>query len=79
MASRPILTVSAPSSHRLAGLGDSTPSNRPLSLVLVADFLSLLLYLAPFLIPLVGLFFLYWVIRLAVRHGIRDADRRRPN
>ena len=45
----------------------------------MADFLSLLLYLAPFLIPLVGLFFLYWVIRLAVRHGIRDADRRRPN
>ncbi|WP_326556204.1 hypothetical protein [Micromonospora sp. NBC_01796] len=24
-----------------------------------------------------GLFLLYWVIRLAVRHAIEDADRRR--
>jgi hypothetical protein len=24
-----------------------------------------------------GLFILYWVIRLAVRHGIRDADHQR--
>ncbi|WP_170297259.1 hypothetical protein [Georgenia thermotolerans] len=26
---------------------------------------------------LIGLFVAYWVIRLAVRHGIRDADDRR--
>jgi hypothetical protein len=25
----------------------------------------------------IGLFILYWVIRLAVRHGIRDADHQR--
>jgi hypothetical protein len=25
----------------------------------------------------IGLFILYWVIRLAVRHGIRDADQQR--
>ncbi|GAA1638724.1 hypothetical protein [Georgenia ruanii] len=30
------------------------------------------------LVPwLVGLFVAYWVIRLAVRHGILDADHRR--
>jgi hypothetical protein len=27
---------------------------------------------------LVGLLIAYWVIRLAVRHAIQDADRRRP-
>jgi hypothetical protein len=26
---------------------------------------------------IVGLFVLYWIIRLAVRHGIEDARRRR--
>lgn len=25
----------------------------------------------------VGLYVLYWVIRLAVRHGVEDADQRR--
>lgn len=27
--------------------------------------------------PIVGLMILYWIIRFAVRHGVRDAQRRR--
>lgn len=27
--------------------------------------------------PLVGFFILYWVIRLAVRHGMQDVERQR--
>jgi hypothetical protein len=34
--------------------------------------------LVPLLLWAVGLFALYWIIRLAVRHGVLDAQRRRP-
>jgi hypothetical protein len=27
--------------------------------------------------PVVGLMILYWVVRFAVRHGVKDAQRRR--
>ncbi|GAA4421373.1 hypothetical protein GCM10023169_14250 [Georgenia halophila] len=39
------------------------------------DWLSTLVLVA---VLLVGILLAYWIIRLAVRHGIRDADRRRP-
>lgn len=34
--------------------------------------------LVPLLLWAVGLFALYWIIRLAVRHGVLDAERRPP-
>jgi protein-S-isoprenylcysteine O-methyltransferase Ste14 len=36
-----------------------------------------LVALLAFIGSLVGLYLFYWVIRLAVRHGIEDARRRR--
>jgi hypothetical protein len=33
--------------------------------------------IASIIFPLLGLFILYWMIRLAVRHAIQDADLRR--
>lgn len=38
-----------------------------------------LLLLVPLLLWLLGFFILYWIIRLAVRHGVLDARRRRPD
>lgn len=29
------------------------------------------------LVPMFGLYVLYWVIRLGVRHGLRDVERER--
>lgn len=37
-----------------------------------------LFVVVPLLLWAVGLFALYWIIRLAVRHGVLDAQRRRP-
>lgn len=45
----------------------------------MGDVWSLLVYVATFVFPLLGLVLLYWVVRLAVRHGIRDAGLRRPD
>jgi cytochrome c biogenesis protein CcdA len=42
-----------------------------MSLLDIAGFLPILLAYA------VGVMILYWIIRLAVRHAIRDADERR--
>lgn len=33
--------------------------------------------LLPFLFALIGLYCLYWVVRMGVRDGIADADERR--
>jgi hypothetical protein len=38
---------------------------------------SVLVPVLAFIGSLVGLYVFYWVIRLAVRHGIEDARRRR--
>jgi hypothetical protein len=46
-------------------------SSSPMSLLDIAGFLPILLAYA------VGVMILYWTIRLAVRHAIRDADERR--
>lgn len=32
----------------------------------------------PLLLWALGFFALYWIIRIAVRHGVLDAQRRRP-
>ena len=38
-----------------------------------------LLLVIPLLLWLLGFYVLYWIIRLAVRHGVLDARRRRPD
>ena len=37
----------------------------------------LVVLLVSFVVPVVALVILYWIIRVAVRHGIEDAWRRR--
>lgn len=43
----------------------------------VLQFGSLAVPIGALVIYAVGFVVLYWVVRLAVRHAIRDADRRR--
>jgi hypothetical protein len=35
--------------------------------------------LLPFVFALIGLYLLYWVVRMGVRDGIADADERRTD
>jgi uncharacterized membrane protein YdjX (TVP38/TMEM64 family) len=44
--------------------------------VIIGPFFGLLLVIV---LSIVGIFVFYWIIRLAVRHGIEDARRRNPS
>lgn len=41
------------------------------------EFLAPAFGLVTLVFPLIGFFILYWVIRLAVRHGMQDVERDR--
>ena len=47
--------------------------------VVMANEYAVLALLVPILLWVLGFLLLYWVIRLAVRHGTLDAWRRRPD